>query len=201
MITVPGELVIKTIHGRNGPFNVGRLFISIGEFVVKDKVLEQYDEGKYSGDFIICEIAPKTYTSGGRLVVENRAWLGDMTLSGIDDLSSEEAEQLTPQEVDPLETDAQEPTPVAPKPAGTKRLKPNPLEDMTPFGMEADAEAPEGQPDNEADEALFGTVWPLGDVVKLDLTVDRLRLRQQKERLDKLGYDFDGMAQEWSRTQ
>ena len=25
MITIPGQLAIKTIHGRNGDFNVGRL--------------------------------------------------------------------------------------------------------------------------------------------------------------------------------
>ena len=32
MITIPGQLAIKTIHGRNGDFNVGRLATSIGEF-------------------------------------------------------------------------------------------------------------------------------------------------------------------------
>lgn len=34
MITLPGQLAIKTIHGRNGDFNVGRLSTSIGEFVI-----------------------------------------------------------------------------------------------------------------------------------------------------------------------
>jgi hypothetical protein len=193
MITVPGELVIKTIHGRNGDFNVGRLFISIGEYVVKDKALEQYDEGKYAGDFVICEIRAATYSSGGRLVVENRAYLGGMALSGIDGLSSEEADKLAPQEVDPLETDAQEPTPAAPKP--------DPLDDMTPFGMEPEAEAPDGKTGsaNEADETLFGTVWPLAEVVKLDSTVGRLLLRQQKKRLAELGYGFKPMTQDWHR--
>ena len=36
MITLPGQLAIKTIHGRNGDFNVGRLATSIGEFVIKN---------------------------------------------------------------------------------------------------------------------------------------------------------------------
>ena len=31
MITIPGQLAIKTIHGRNGDFNVGRLATSIGD--------------------------------------------------------------------------------------------------------------------------------------------------------------------------
>lgn len=43
MITLPGQLAIKTIHGRNGDFNVGRLSTSIGEFVIKNAELDQYD--------------------------------------------------------------------------------------------------------------------------------------------------------------
>jgi len=61
MITIPGQLAIKTIHGRNGDFNVGRLATSIGEFVVKNAELDQYAEGKYEGDFAIAEIRrPRT---------------------------------------------------------------------------------------------------------------------------------------------
>ena len=51
MINIPGQLAIRTISGRNGEFNVGRLSTSIGEFVIKDALLDQYDEGKYRGDF------------------------------------------------------------------------------------------------------------------------------------------------------
>jgi len=42
MIQLPGQLAIRTISGRNGDFNVGRLATSIGEFVVKDSMLDQY---------------------------------------------------------------------------------------------------------------------------------------------------------------
>ncbi len=48
-ITVPGQLTLRTIRGRNGPFNVGRLVTPIGTFAVKDAELEQYPEGKYEG--------------------------------------------------------------------------------------------------------------------------------------------------------
>jgi hypothetical protein len=34
MISIAGQLAIRTITGRNGPFNVGRLVTSIGEFVI-----------------------------------------------------------------------------------------------------------------------------------------------------------------------
>jgi len=69
MITIPGQLAIKTIHGRNGDFNVGRLATSIGEFVVKNAELDQYREGKYDGDFVIVEIRPSTYNANGRMVI------------------------------------------------------------------------------------------------------------------------------------
>jgi len=31
---------IRTIQGRNGPFNVGRLITDLGEFAVKDTLLK-----------------------------------------------------------------------------------------------------------------------------------------------------------------
>ena len=124
MITIPGQLAIKTIHGRNGDFNVGRLATSIGEFVVKNAELDQYAEGKYEGDFAIAEIRPSTYTANGRMVIEIRALLGGMTLSNIDALSRDDARRLSPQEVDPIDEEAQTaaPTPTtAPRrPAGRR---------------------------------------------------------------------------------
>ncbi|HCF4240139.1 DUF3275 family protein, partial [Pseudomonas aeruginosa] len=68
MINIPGQLAIRTINGRNGEFNVGKLSTSIGEFVIKDALLDQHIEGKYRGDFAITEIRPSYYTTGGRLV-------------------------------------------------------------------------------------------------------------------------------------
>lgn len=84
MINIPGQLAIRTINGRNGEFNVGKLSTSIGEFVIKDALLDQHIEGKYRGDFAITEIRPSYYTTGGRLVVEIRAKLDSMTLDDSD---------------------------------------------------------------------------------------------------------------------
>ncbi len=198
MITIPGQLAIKTIHGRNGDFNVGRLATSIGEFVVKNAELDQYAEGKYEGDFVIAEIRPSTYSANGRMVIEIRALLGGMTLSNIDALSRDEARRLSPQEVDPIDEEAQTPAPPAPKvPAKPKSRNPrDPLVDTTPFGSEPTAASPAVSA--EADDAvLFGALWPLGDVVKLDATVDRRVLRQQRDRLGALGYEFAPLSQDW----
>ena len=51
----------------------------------------------------------------------------------------------------------------------------------------------------EGDVALFGLLWPLGDSVKLDSTIDRRALRAQIARLGDLGYALDFKTQEWSR--
>ncbi|VBF49896.1 DUF3275 family protein [Burkholderia pseudomallei] len=197
MITLSGQLAIKTIHGRNGDFNVGRLATSIGEFVIKNAELDQYAEGKYDGDFLVTEIFPWTYPTGGRMVIEIRARLGGMTLSAADALSRDEASRLSPQEVDPIdeETSAAPPVPTTGS-AGTTH---DPLIDTTPFGTEAPAAQNAVSAGDADDETLFGALWPLGDIVKLDATVDRRLLRQQRDRLGTLGYEFAPLSQDWHR--
>jgi len=202
MITIPGQLVIKTIHGRNGDFNVGRLATNIGDFVMKNAELDQYSEGKYEGDFIIAEIRPATYTANGRMVIEIRAQLGGMTISSIDALNCDEAKRLSPQEIDPLDEEAQAPVAAALK-AVTKnapRDPRHPLVDTTPFGSEPELPvSAEGVADAD-DAALFGLLWPLGDVVKLDATVERRVMRQQRDRLMALGYTFEPLSQDWHQA-
>jgi hypothetical protein len=70
----------------------------------------------------------------------------------------------------------------------------DPLVDTTPFGSEPAAAASEASAD---DIVLFGALWPLSDVVKLDATVDRRVLRQQRDRLGVLGYEFAPLSQDW----
>ncbi|WP_122558727.1 DUF3275 family protein, partial [Pseudomonas viridiflava] len=47
------------------------------------------------------------------------------------------------------------------------------------------------------DVELFGTIWPIGDTVRLDTTVDRQKLRLQCVRLGELGYELDFKLQTW----
>lgn len=209
-ITVPGQLTLRTIRGRNGPFNVGRLVTPIGEFAVKDAELEQYPEGKYDGDFAIRYIYPKAYPTAGGMRFEIRANLDGMTLSGLDKLSRDEARSFAAQEVDPLDEELGVPpaaTPAAePKPASEParpapvRASKDPLVDTTPFGVNAPSTAAvaSGDPDSD-DAALFGLLWPLGESVKLDSTIDRRTLRAQISQLGKLGYALDFKSQEWKR--
>ncbi|MCO8166189.1 DUF3275 family protein [Pseudomonas sp. 21LCFQ02] len=206
MISIPGYLAIRTISGRNGPFNVGRLATSIGEFVIKDALLDQYMEGKYEGTFAIRQIRPSYYTHGGRLVVEIRAELESMSLDEVSDLSSEDAEQMTSTVPDPLEEETPPVTPANRPIAPVKQPAPRPISrqppaeadnDNRPFGMDFPAPAVALQPSVDAE--LFSTIWPLGNEVKLDTTVDRQRLRQQCTRLAELGYELNFKTQTWHR--
>lgn len=195
---VPGQLTLRTIRGRNGPFNVGRLVTSIGEFAVKDADLEQYPEGKYDGTFHIRYIFPKAYPTAGGMRFEIRANLDGMTLSGLDQLSNDEARSFAPQEVDPLDEEQAQPAMPVAKPTSSPAVQAStdPLVDTTPFGFDSQPVAATNGPDSE-DAALFGLLWPLGESVKLDSTIDRRTLRAQIARLGELGYALDFKSQQW----
>ncbi|WP_251961811.1 DUF3275 family protein [Pseudomonas sp. Marseille-Q5299] len=198
MISITGQLAIRTISGRLGLFNVGRLSTSIGEFTIKDALLDQYQEGKYRGDFAIRQIRPSYYSHGGRLVVEIRAELEGMTLEDVTGLSREDEEHLPTNVPDPLEEDGAQTAPPQRRSPSAPRPQPpisNSASDQ-PFGM--DPPAPPIADDTDAE--LFGTIWPLNETVRLDTTVDRQRLRAQCTRLDQLGYTMDFKTQTWTRT-
>ncbi|MBN3228162.1 DUF3275 family protein [Pectobacterium brasiliense] len=206
-IIVRGQLAIRTISGRNGRFTVGRLTTHLGLFHVKDPELEQYPEGKYEGEFAIRYIYPKAYPVGDGMRFEIRANLDGMTLSGIDKLSKAEARAFATQDVDPL--DEESGTQPVPTPTATSKSKArpapvqatqDPLVDTTPFSVDApSATVPASDNPDSDDAALFGILWPLGESVKLDATIDRRTLRLQVARLSQLSYAFDATAQQWNR--
>ena len=209
-VVVPGQLTLRTIRGKNGPFTVGRLATHLGTFEVKDPELEQYPEGKYDGEFVIRYIFPKSYPVGGGMRFEIRASLDGMTLYGIDKLSRDEARSFATQDVDPLDEElGTQPAATPAKPAKTSRpAKPapvqasaDPLVDTTPFGVDAPppAAAAASGGTEDGDAVLFSLLWPLGETVRLDSTIDRRTLRAQVARLRELGYEMNPKTQEWSR--
>ncbi|WP_256959042.1 MULTISPECIES: DUF3275 family protein, partial [Pseudomonas] len=141
---------------------------------------------------------------------EIRASLDGMTLNGIDKLSRDEARSFATQDVDPLdEEQGAQPATTPAKPTKASRpAKPAPVQasadpmvDTTPFGVDAPPPAEAAAPGStqDGDPALFGLLWPLGESVKLDSTIDRRALRAQIARLGELGYALDFKTQEWSR--
>lgn len=200
MLKLSGILAIRSIKGARGDFNVGRLVTEIGEFAVKDPLIEEYEEGRYEGEFGISGIFPSTYFTNGRTVVEIRARLGSIALKGIEQLTDEDT--LPVVEHDPIEE--------APKPIVAEA----PLEvaDLEPavHGAAADAIPPADAPipvmsieeeivfRNEQEyRRLFGTLWPLQSKVKLDPTVDRQAFRAQRDALKDLGFKFQPLGQLW----
>ncbi|MBA4243715.1 MAG: hypothetical protein C0452_07340 [Pseudomonas sp.] len=195
-IIVPGQLTLRTIRGRNGPFTVGRLATHLGVFEVKDAELEQYPEGKYDGEFVIRYIYPKAYPTGGGMRFEIRASLDGMTLSGIDKLSRDEARGFASQDVDPLDEELG--TQPLTTPTAAPDSAPAPVQASTTTPLVDTSATASGSPDSD-DAALFGLLWPLGESVKLDSTIDRRALRLQIARLGVLGYALDFKSQQWNR--
>ncbi len=182
IVVISGSLTIREINGRNGPFKVGKLNTQLGEFAVKDALLDQYNPGTYEGNFGIGRIYPSYYVAGGRIVVEVRASIENMALSGIDDVLPEEVAFVEP---DPADSEVIE--------ADTHPVDSDSVE-TTEVTNNPEAEV---DPDADPDVELFGSLMPLGDSVKLDPTVKRKVLRAQCDRLKEHGYQFNPAKQVW----
>jgi hypothetical protein len=102
-IIVPGSLTISRKSGKRGDFNVGDLLTEIGEFEVKDALIEEFDPGKYTGRFALEWIAPESFTYRGRVFIKNRARLAEVF---IDQGESGDQPKAEPPEPDPIDTEA-----------------------------------------------------------------------------------------------
>jgi len=182
MIEAKGILTVRIYHGRYGDFRVGRLITSVGQFIVKDRFLDQYDEGRYEGDFIISKIFSSSYSASGRLVIEIRAQLKSFTLAVATVVTQNSDQSL---EQDPLEEEV------------VLSAHNNESADIPDIQVTLDVELP----DNESSLSdLFGFLWPLTSEVKLDATVSREKFRLQRDQLKALGYAFKPVGQLWIKT-
>jgi hypothetical protein len=199
-IRVRGTIVIDRKHSRRGDFNVGDLCTEIGEFEVKDSLIEEFEPGKYTGDFMIKWIEPDSFSWRGRVFVKNRAQL-DAIL--IDDIDEQSAAPAAPPEPDPIDNPPAPPVPDASQQTGsppasqpTQAPQPSPTTsvDSAATGSSADQ-----------DLALFGeelsAALGVRAPIKLDPTVDRQQFRAQRDRLKALAYSFDAKSQVWAVRQ
>lgn len=226
MIKLSGvTLRVKKIRGgRNGDFCVGELFTDIGEFRVFDQLLDQFDDGVYRGTAWVERIFLKQYIHFNKSITEIRAVLHDLQ---IDDMEERPAEPHLV-EADPAEEEARvvPPPPSRAAPGNTTSTPPpgsssaqsranveelkKRIQMRLTRGDQAStavsgsdpvpAEVPQSVQEAQLQE-LFGALWPQvhsRDAVKLDPTVDRLRLRQQVAALKDLGYRMaDIQSQTW----
>ncbi|EOF5433997.1 DUF3275 family protein [Salmonella enterica] len=196
-VIVSGKLVVRTINGRNGAFNVGLLETAIGSFSVKDRELEQYSAGTYEGQFVIGKVFMHSWSYGANSGSEIRVRLDAMNIASNNALTPDDERKLLPPVNDPLEEETlAKPVPeqsVAKKAKSTQTAKSEGAKRQQ-FVVPTPAEQ------ENADQVLFGTLWPLGDIVKLDATAQRQILRQQKARLSQLGYDFIAQEQHFVKN-
>lgn len=178
-IKTTGTLVVRRRSGRFGAWSEAELQTPEGDFKVKDKVLDQYDEGEYAGEFLISRFFIKTHTTA------NRSWCDLMAV--VDEFFLDRVEQgpVPPPEEpgDPAEEEAQVPhaalatgeTPSVPLPQPAEELDP----DLHLFG-----------------EELYGFVVRQ-QPVRLDPSVGVVQFRQQRDQLRKLGYVFGSKTKTW----
>ncbi len=181
MITLPGTLFVKTIHGRRGDFAVGNLITEIGEFKVKDTLLDQFSEGEYRGRFALARIFQGAYSWKGATISELRASISDIEL-----FEATEKPVVAPEAPtvsDPLEDPVQAPE-APPAPSHSAEAAP-----AVPAPV---LSAPDREAGSDVARALAA-----GLPVKLDPTVDRVLFRTQRDQLKAAGYRFDAATQSW----
>lgn len=189
-VIITGKLVIKTIHGRNGDFNVGLLETTIGSFSVKNQELEQYGPGRYEGQFVLSKIYPRAWSYGTQSGIEICVRLDEMNIVASDALTDSDEQKLLPQVNDPLDEESRETPPVTTAAPAKERSDTKPAQFVVPTREEREVN----------DQQLFGSLWPFSDSVELDKTVSRHILRQQTARLNALGYTFDAKTQRFTKA-
>lgn len=186
MISLSGTLDVRTIKGSNGPFQVGELTTSVGDFKVKDKLLEQFEPGAYTGTFLIDKIYPHSYVWYGKVTVEIRAKLADVLLDNDE----------------PFSDTGDTPPSIEPDPADEERKA------ISTHSVAEGASPLPGHPAEDSDEIYLPDLFGIeladailaGAPVKLDPTVDRGVFRQQRDQLRAFGYAFQASAQTWLKA-
>ncbi|HAF2404089.1 TPA: DUF3275 family protein [Salmonella enterica] len=199
-VIVTGKLVVKTLTGCHGAFNVALLETSIGTFSIRNRELEQYSAGTYKGQFVIGSIFMHSWSRGANSGSEIRARLDDINIFSNDELTPDDEQKLHHPVNDPLDEENKTP-PEQELPSPTTDKPAPPPATKTTSSKRPQFTVPTAPVDQETkDQTLFGALWPLGDIVKLDATAPRQVLRQQKARLTQLGYDFNAQEQQFIRT-
>lgn len=205
MISVNGVLTVKQISGSNGKFCTGDLNCDLGEFKVKETILDQFEEGRYEGEFVIERFYLSSYIWRGKSTTDIRAKVTGIHL----DLADEGAVEDAPMEPDPI-TDSMPATESVDVKAAEVFANDN--EGGSSSFMEEEAQTKstalcktvDSNPEVAALLAIFGDELSqliLTDMtVKLDPTIDRSLFREQRMILKERGYQFDAMAQTWFKN-
>lgn len=176
-----GSIGIKTVYGKNGGFNVGMLQVPIGEFVVKNELLDQFDEGQYDVDVVISQI----YMGGFNWGTTKRV---TELCASIEHIECDSFTANVPESVQELREP--EPEETLPEKSETKSVEMQ--------HTEADDEAEDGNTILGTElYALFCERKPL----KLDPVSGRSVIRKQSNFLKHNDYRYNGKVRQWSYQQ
>lgn len=172
MVTVVGSMVIKTINGRNGYFNVANLYTEMGNYVIDYEGLDEYNAGTYQGEFIIIKTELRSRNFGVGKIIEPIAYLERVNLYDAAEGKVDDVPEAIP---DPLDEEI----------CKASRKQNEPIKEVSEL-------------DEKSLKQLFG-VWPLSDEVKLDPTVGRSTLRLQAAYLKSVGFKYNSTEQIWNK--
>lgn len=195
-VTLTGVLSIKSVQGSRGAFSVGDLSTEVGNFRIKDALLDEFEAGQYHGRFVIGHIYPSSYTWRGKVSVEIRAKLLEVLLDEAPAPMPAASTANFEHEPDPLDeapqvssSDATASQPPAVDAPTLPDVAPDPGPD----------EVPAGDSDGLFDDALQAII-DAGGPVKLDPTINREVFRKQRDALKASGFRFDAAAQHWIKA-
>lgn len=189
-IMVHGTLSVQRIPSVNGEFSVGKLDCELGMLNIKDPHLDQFETGAYTGRFGIVKVYSHGYAARtGCFIVETRAVLDEYLIHS--DEPGNLDDDIALRETDPLDSDR----------ATTAEREPAPSQHSHPAPQTVAPDTPEPmtEPGDPIAE-LFGELWPLGYVVKLDPTsirTDGEGHRKRCQYLKSQGYAFKASTQAW----
>ncbi|MCR6651270.1 MAG: DUF3275 family protein [Cellvibrionaceae bacterium] len=203
-VWVSGNLSVQRIHGVNGEFSVGKLDCEIGVLNIKDPYLDQFETGVYAGRFALSKVFSHGYAARtGCFIVETRALIDECIIYS-DEPDSVDV-NIALEEVDPLVSDPP-PAPAAPQlPRAPAKQKQSAVPAPSGTGIPTASDlfgqsAAVAQADPM--EELFGELWPLGGIVKLDPTTirsDPVGHRARVRYLTDHGYVFRASTQSYHR--
>jgi hypothetical protein len=181
--SLSGTLNVIERNGRNGPFTVAELNTDVGVFKIKHRVLEQFDQGAYSGVFIITRIYNQSNFSKGQIWVSLCA---DLDWDALQIMAQSEqvhvSTSMAVAEIVGEDEEAHPTTAVADLAKPTANTVPQ-IDDDEAVADMATLQC------LLADHAAY---------IKLDASIeDRTLFRQLRDALKERGYRFDGNSQSW----
>lgn len=196
MIILEGNITNKVINGKNGDFSVGNFQTEIGQFKIRSQLLDQYDEGEYRVKVAISHLDLNSYMSkrNGITITEIEAHIDQLEMLD-EDIKLVDQESIEPDVTVEAEAEGK----MDDKAVDKAPVKNTVSQKPAPKVVDLVATAPASNTDELKN--LFGVLWPLSDIVKLDSTTPRTQFIMQKDYLKQNGYKFNGLDQTWHLEQ